>query len=290
MTSYQKWDAFKGGEDNDGVEVSSISAMLGQLFARKDEADRVFAKVDLQTSRNPAAYEEAIALYTDVLHFASTIPGLESLSGAIRLMYSSHLNIATCHLRREAYNLVIPCCDEAIALIVQSPEEDVVSLLRAKYFKVYCLLREPENNSEAIDAEVMSMKEILRQADHISLSNKHQAQYMELFQEVERRREESNLSVAVANTVVNKPYSGSHNKELEHALGRLRLSYSHRDWIEVTCQPQLFVFVFEDCFVYCLFMDLFFVFPVWRRSSGTQTRFSRRAGSGALPLAPVHCL
>lgn len=234
MTSYQKWDALQEGGDNDGIEESAISAMFGQLFARKDEADRVFAKADLQASRSPAAYEEAIALYTDVLHFASTIPGLQSVSGAMRLLYSSHLNIATCHLRREAYPLVIPCCDEAIALIVQSPEEDIVSLLRAKYFKVYCLLREAESNSEAIDAEVASMKEILRQADHISLSSKHQAQYMDLFQEVERRREADKVSTEIAISTGNKPYTGSHNKELEHATGRLRLSYSQQDWVQVS--------------------------------------------------------
>lgn len=268
MASYQKWDAFKEGEDNDGNEGQTISAMFGQLFARKDKADRVFAKADLQTSRSPAAYEEAAALYTDVLHFASTIPGLQSVSGAIRLLYSSHLNIATCHLRREAFPLVIPCCDEAIALIVQSPEEDVVSLLRAKYFKVYCLLREPDSNRRAIDEEVASMKEILREADHINLSNKHQAQYMDLFQEVEKHRDANKVSTEIATSTDNKPYSGSNNKELEHAVGRLRLSYSQRDWTQV---PFNLNYLISMLLLFIVFLVVFFFTfspPVWRHSSG----------------------
>jgi hypothetical protein len=209
--NYDKWKALSSdendhGDGSDGVHDGqarkslSLHSLLNSLQLLKRVADEKL--MEGEKLQQLSTYSDAIALYKDILHrvqsnnhfleMHSTDPMLlHEKRKLIVILYSCHLNIACGDIRLRLYEEALHHCDCAIGLMTvyhNDSEETLISLLRAKYFKCFALLRlENPHNIDLANSEVQSMKSILMTRFSSEQQERLLKDYSELFLKVEQK-------------------------------------------------------------------------------------------------------
>jgi hypothetical protein len=209
--NYDKWKALSSdendhGDGGDGIHDGqarkslSLHSLLNSLQLLKRVADEKL--MEGEKLQQLSTYSDAISLYKDILHRVQSNNHFLEMHSAdpllihekrklIVILYSCHLNIACGDIRLRLYDEALHHCDCAIGLMTvyhNDSEETLISLLRAKYFKCFALLRlENVHNIDLANSEVQSMKGILMTRFSSEQQERLLKDYSELFLKVEQK-------------------------------------------------------------------------------------------------------